>query len=45
MRTTMIACLLLLFAVPQVQAGVAANPTRPTFSDNAHPMAKGYIEF
>jgi hypothetical protein len=45
MRTTLIACLLLLFAVPQVKAGASANPTRPTFSDNAHPMAKGHLEF
>lgn len=46
MRTTAVACLLLLLAVPQVQAGgVSANPTRPTFSDNAHPMAKGHLEF
>jgi hypothetical protein len=46
MRITMVVCLLLLCAVPMAQAGgVAANPTRPTFSDNAHPMATGHIEF
>ena len=46
MRTATLVCILLLLAVPQAQAGgVAANPTRPTFSDNAHPMAKGHLEF
>jgi hypothetical protein len=45
MRTTVVICLMLLFIGPGVQAGVAANPTRPTFSDNANPMAKGHIEF
>ena len=45
MRTTLIVCLLLAFAVPQAQAGASANPTRPTFSDNAHPMATGHLEF
>jgi hypothetical protein len=45
MRTTVVVCLMLLFTAPWAQAGVSANPTRPTFSDNAHPMAKGHIEF
>jgi hypothetical protein len=45
MRTTLIACLLLILAVPPAQAGASANPTRPTFSDNAHPMATGHLEF
>jgi hypothetical protein len=46
MRTTVVVSLMLLFIAPLAQAGgVAANPTRPTFSDNAHPMARGHIEF
>ena len=46
MRTSAVVCLVLLFAAPHAQAGgVSANPTRPTFSDNAHPMATGYMEF
>jgi hypothetical protein len=44
MRTAAVICFLLL-SVSEVQAGgVSANPTRPTFSDNAHPMAKGHLE-
>lgn len=45
MRTTAVVCLMLLFTAPGAQAGASANPTRPTFSDNAHPMAKGHLEF
>jgi hypothetical protein len=45
MRTAAVVCLLLVFAVSPVLAGVSANPTRPTFSDSAHPMAKGHLEF
>jgi hypothetical protein len=46
MRTIAVVCLLLVFAIPQVRAGgVSVNPTRPTFSDNAHPMATGHLEF
>jgi hypothetical protein len=45
MRTTALVCLMLILAVPLAQAGASANPTRPTFSDNAHPMATGHLEF
>lgn len=45
MRTVAIVCLMLLFIAPGAQAGVAANPTRPTFSDSANPMAAGHLEF
>lgn len=35
---------LVVMAQPALAGGAAANPTRPTFSDNAHPMAKGHLE-
>ncbi|MBW1872084.1 MAG: hypothetical protein JRJ19_08475 [Deltaproteobacteria bacterium] len=45
MRTCIAMFLIIAFftALPKAQ-GVAANPTRPTFSDNAHPMARGHLE-
>ncbi len=45
MRTTFAVMLVALLASAQAGAeDVAANPGRPTFSDNAHPMATGFIE-
>jgi len=40
----LVTLLLILTISPATLAGVSANPTRPTFSDNAHPMAKGHLE-
>lgn len=34
----------LLISSRAMAGGVSANPTRPTFSDNAHPMARGHLE-
>jgi len=43
MRIALIVSSLLMVTSP-AGAGVSANPTRPTFSDNAHPMATGHLE-
>ncbi len=44
MRIAIICLCSALIADPAWADGPAANPTRPTFSDNAHPMAEGHFE-
>jgi hypothetical protein len=43
-RKIALVLMILSVSLPATADGVAANPGRPTFSDNAHPMATGHIE-